>query len=261
MADSYRAFALVLLSLAVVLLTFTLISPIAQDPVYHRFADARTIISIPNFLNVVSNLPFLIVGIWGLWYLHRHSDMACEHGPRAAYAAFFAGVSLTAVGSSYYHLAPTNDSLAWDRLPLTIAIAGLFSIIVGTCVSMRVANRLLIPLAACGIASVVYWVVTESRDIGDLRPYAIVQFLLLFLMPVIMLLYRKPGNDVTRYYWIMLMFYLLAKVFEYFDAAIFAAGQIVSGHTLKHLFASLTAATLLYTLMMQHELEQQSASG
>jgi hypothetical protein len=43
-----------------------LLPPIPQDPSYHQFADQRTLLGIPNFWNVVSNLPFVLVGAIGL---------------------------------------------------------------------------------------------------------------------------------------------------------------------------------------------------
>jgi hypothetical protein len=223
-------------------------SPIPQDPAYHQFADTRTVLTINNFWDVASNLPFLVVGLWGFVYARRYSRQVCAPGLRPAYGVFFAGIVLTAFGSAYYHLSPANDPLIWDRLPMTIGFAGLFSIIVGEFISVRAARRILVPLLVVGIASVVYWAFTEARGSGDLRPYAVVQFLPMLLIPVILLAYT-PSIGSAKFYWLMLVFYVLAKLFEHFDATIFAAGQLVSGHTLKHLSASMTPATMLYSLM------------
>src|SRR5262245_15202615 len=41
------------------------LSPIPQDLSYHTFADDRTMLGVPNFLNVASNLPFIVVGVLG----------------------------------------------------------------------------------------------------------------------------------------------------------------------------------------------------
>src|SRR5262245_54252564 len=73
-----------------------LLPPIPQDQDYHQFADQRIIIGIPNFWNVVSNLPFLAVGAAGL---RRFRD-------NPAAIVFFLGVFLTGIGSSYYHWDP-----------------------------------------------------------------------------------------------------------------------------------------------------------
>ena len=235
-------------SLAIVFLGFLLSSPIPQDAAYHLFADNRTVLTIDNFCDVASNLPFLVVGLWGLDYARRYGRLVCAPGLQPAYSVFFAGIVLTAFGSGYYHLGPANGPLIWDRLPMTIGFAGLFSIIVGEFVSVRAARRILVPLLVVGIASVGYWAFTEAHGRGDLRPYAVVQFLPMLLIPAILLAY-KPSIGSAKYYWLMMVFYVLAKLFEHFDAAIFAAGQLVSGHTLKHLFASMTPATMLYALM------------
>src|SRR5262245_53352556 len=99
--------------------------PIPQDPAYHRLADARRMWGIPNALNVVSNVPFLLVGALGLWSVRLPQPRgggACliEPGERWPYVAFFAGFGLTGLGSAYYHLAPGNETLFWDRLPLAM---------------------------------------------------------------------------------------------------------------------------------------------
>ena len=91
------------------------LDPLPQDTNYHLFADNRTLMAIPNFLDVASNLPFLIVGVLGLRYLRR--EESGDHG--LPWSAFFLGVSLVSIGSAYYHWNPTNQSLVWDRLPMT----------------------------------------------------------------------------------------------------------------------------------------------
>ncbi len=232
----------------VVAAVFLFVAPIPQDPAYHAFADGRTLLGVANFWNVVSNLPFLVVGAWGVVYVMRHGHAVCLPGLELAYVVFFSGVFLTAFGSSYYHLAPANDPLAWDRLPMTIGFAGLFSIIVGEFVSARAGRMLVVPLLLVGIVSVEYWIWTESRGAGDLRLYALVQFLPMLLIPFILLLY-KPAIGSAKYFWAMLGFYVLSKIVEFFDMAIFAAGGAISGHSMKHLFAAAATAMVLLGLM------------
>ncbi len=232
----------------VVAAVFLFVAPIPQDPAYHAFADGRTLLGVANFWNVVSNLPFLVVGAWGVVYVMRHGHAVCLPGLELAYVVFFSGVFLTAFGSSYYHLAPANDPLAWDRLPMTIGFAGLFSIIVGEFVAARIGRMLVVPLLLVGIVSVEYWIWTESRGAGDLRLYALVQFLPMLLIPFILLLYR-PAIGSAKYFWAMLGFYVLSKIVEFFDMAIFAAGGAISGHSLKHLFAAAATAMVLLGLM------------
>ena len=243
--------SLALAALAIVTLLFALTSPIPQDPIYHLFVDGRQLFAVPNSWNVVSTLPLLLVGVWGLLYVNKHGHDVCVPELVLSYRVFFVGILLTACGSAYYHLMPSNESLVFDRLPMTIGFAGLFSIVTGEFVSVRIGRRLLIPLLVIGIASVAFWAITESRGVGDLRPYALVQFLPILLIPVILVVYRRASGS-ARYFWVMIAFYVVAKLCEHFDAEIFSLGEIVSGHTLKHLFASLAPATLLYALTQHH---------
>jgi len=251
MSPEIRNSLLIVVAVGLLAVGFGLSSPIPQDPSYHLFADTRTLLSVHNFWNVASNLPFLVVGLIGLAVISRHGPTTCLPGLQSAYVVFFSGIFLTAFGSAYYHLNPANGPLIWDRLPMTIGFAGLFSIIVGEFISVLGARRLLIPLLMIGYASVEYWAFTESRGVGDLRPYAVVQFLPMLLIPFI-LLNREPVIGTAKYYWLMLLFYVLAKVFEQLDVAIFSLGELISGHSLKHLFAAMTPATLLYALHVRH---------
>jgi hypothetical protein len=244
---SARLLGLVLLAGGTIGAVFLFVPAIPQDPLYHEFSDARRLFGIANFWNVASNLPFLVIGASGLAYVYRYSAQVCVAGLEIAYAVFFAGVLLTAFGSSYYHLAPGNETLVWDRLPMTIGFSGLITIIVGEFVSVRAASRLLIPLLVLGFGSVEYWAWTEARGAGDLRAYAIVQFLPMLLIPVILLSYRPVLGKVS-YYWWMILFYFLAKLLEHFDGAIFSLGYLLGGHALKHVAAALTPAVFLYAL-------------
>jgi hypothetical protein len=237
----------VAIGVAAIIAVFTLTPAIPQDPAYHLFIDQRGMLGIPNFWNVISNLPFLIVGIAGLSIIFSNTDRICVREASAAYVTLFTGIVLTAIGSAYYHLAPSNEALVWDRLPMTIGFAGLFCVIIAEFISATTARRLLLPLLIIGFGSVEYWAWTESQGAGDLRPYALVQFLPMLLIPVI-LLTHKPVIGATRYFWWMLGFYGIAKLFEFFDAEIFALGGLISGHSLKHVAAAMTPAIFAYAL-------------
>jgi len=250
---SNRSLAILVTTFVALAVLFLFTSPVPQDPAYHDFADRRTIFGVANFLNVMSNLPFLVIGLWGIVFVFRHSQSVCLPGLELAYVVFFSGIFLTAFGSGYYHLDPSNDPLVWDRLPMTIGFAGLFAIIIGEFVSPRIGRAVVIPLLLIGIASVEYWAWTETIGVGDLRPYAVVQFLPMMLLPVILLTY-KPAIGSAKYFWIMLLFYVLAKLAEQLDESILAAGGLISGHSLKHMFAAMTPATLLYALMQRRTL-------
>jgi hypothetical protein len=221
--------------------------PIPQVQSYHAFADARTLLGVPNFLNVASNLPFVVVGMLGLWLLLRHDAIGPdgpvrEQAERWPLMVLFAGVFLTGFGSSYYHLAPDNDRLVWDRLPMTVAFMGFFASLLGERISMRAGTWLLWPLVWLGIASVVQWHLSEQRGAGDLRLYGFVQFYPLVTIPLLLYLFPARytrGGDVL----VALGWYLLAKMLEVgvIDHGLFATGQLVSGHTLKHLAAAMGA--------------------
>ena len=230
-------------------LLFWLTSPIPQDPAYYLFADDRTYLSVPNFWNVASNLPYAFVGIWGLVIVARGApDTGFEL--RNAYAVFFVGVFITAFGSGYFHLEPNHSTLFWDRVPMTIAFAGLFAIVIGETLSPATGARWLPVFLLVGIGSVVYWAWTEAAGKGDLRPYAIVQFLPMLLIPA-MLLFGKRENTIAPYVWWLIATYIVAKLFEHFDHEIFALPGLLSGHALKHLASAVGPAVFAVGLSRQ----------
>jgi len=243
-----RPGTIILLALSAILVVAVFfIDPIPQDLSYHEFADTRPLLGIANFWNVVSNIPFLLVGGAGLGYLRTKNRPGILPDLYTAYLVFFAGICLTGFGSAYYHYAPGNDTLIWDRLPMTLGFMGFTTIIIGEHISLPAARRMLIPLLFVGAASVVYWAITETRGSGDLRPYAIVQFLPMFLIPAILLLYRSIFNSVI-FFWFMIVLYALSKLFEFFDFPVYDIGELISGHSLKHFVAAMAPLVLLYGL-------------
>ena len=241
--------ALLLGVAVVIMIAAVLADPVPQDPLYFMFADQRLMAGIPNFMNVMSNLPFLVVGIIG-WRIIVTNEETVTSSTDLAWMVFFFGIALTAFGSGYFHLQPNNDTLVWDRLPMTIGFMSLVSIIVAEYFSPAVGKKVLFPLLLAGMGSVAYWAYTESLGAGDLRPYAVVQFLPMLLIPMTIILY-KSRSDLGRYVWWMIGFYVAAKVAEQLDDQLYAAGSILSGHALKHLLASLAPASLLYGLMQR----------
>jgi len=225
------------------LLLMLFISPIAQDPAYHAFADTRTYITIPNFLNVASNSFFLLVGLAGMRFCWQAN---LEH-TRLAWLVFFAGVTLVSVGSSYYHWHPDNTTLVWDRLPMTIAFMGMFVALLSEYIDVRLAPRLLAPALLLGLASVLYWVWMQ-----DLRFYVWVQFFPLLTIPLVMWLFKSRYT----HQWLLLValsWYVLAKVFEVTDRVIFAMTQgLVGGHALKHLLAAAGCLAILRMLQQRN---------
>lgn len=225
-----RAAALLVIS-AVAVVALFLHAPVPQDPAYHAFADARAFAGIPNFADVLSNLPFLICGLYGLARRPAVPRM------RTGYLILCAGVALVSLGSAYYHLNPTSATLLWDRLPMTVAFMALFSLVLEDRVTDA---KTLIPLLAAGIASAVFWHFTD-----DLRPYILVQFLPIVLMPLIVLFYPKKILD-GRALMGAVALYCAAKVFETHDRRVFEVLGALSGHSLKHLLAG--AATICIIL-------------
>jgi hypothetical protein len=242
---------LIVCSVAAIVLFFAIIDPIAQDPAYHDFADTRRMLGVANFWNVASNLPFLVVGLAGLGVLAARPDLVASSQLRGPWIVFFSGIALTAFGSGYFHLAPSDASLVWDRLAMTVGFAGLFAIVIGEYISPRAAARLLLPFVLVGVLSVLYWITTESAGVGDLRPYVIVQFLPVLLIPVILVL-RRDASDLTPALWIMVGFYVLAKLLEHFDDGIYVITSTLSGHTLKHIAAALAPVVLIRALLKRH---------
>jgi hypothetical protein len=231
--------------LAAAMVTALLLPPIPQDPTYHDFADHRAWAGIPNALDVLSNLPFLAVGIAGLIWLARHrrgSAALSEPAEAGPWAAFFVGVMLTAPGSAAYHLDPDDHSLLWDRLPMTLCFMGLTTAILAEILGARRATRLLPPLVLLGIASVLYWYRGEIRGHGDLRFYGLVQFTPMVILPLLLLLYPARYTERPRL-WAVFGLYVAAKGAELADRSIFGAVGFLSGHTFKHLLAA--AATLM----------------
>src|SRR5271167_2097985 len=225
--------ALLVGATAVVGIAACLAPRVAQPLSYHQFADHRSWLGIANFGDVASNLPFAVAGIWGIWVLWRGSVDFVDVRERWPYGILFAGLILTALGSGYYHLAPDNERLVWDRLPMTLGFMSLVAAIIMERISLKAGLVLLPVLLVVGIASVVQWHWSEVRGAGDLRFYAAVQVYAV----VVILLALEMAPRYTRTYDLAIVggFYVLAKILETWDGSVFSLGHLVSGHTLKHL--------------------------
>ena len=248
-AGAFRVRLVVVLTLvwgAIALVPF--IPPFPQDVGYHNFADQRPMLSIPHALNVLSNLPFVFLGLWGLWLVCRaEQTVFAGRWERLAFGLLFAFVAFTGVGSSYYHWQPVNATLYWDRLPLTVVFMAFFAILLGERISGKAGAWLLGPLLAAGMASVTWWHWTEMRNVGDVRWYFLVQFLPMALIPLLLALFPARYHR-TQDLLAIFGLYTLAKLLELLDAPVFALGQLVSGHTLKHLLAALAVYWMLRML-------------
>lgn len=228
----------------VAMIGMTFVSPIAQDINYHNFADTRDIFHVSNFWNVVSNIPYFLVGVYAFYKLLVLKSLKILDELTLDYVLFFTGVTLVAFGSGYYHLDPSNETLLWDRLPMTIAFMALFSFVISEFFSLKLGKALLFPLLVLGMASVFYWFYGESNGEGDLRAYALVQFLPMIIMPVLFLFFRASFSLVSGY-WYLLFCYMFAKMFEQFDAQIYELLGFISGHSLKHMISAIGVYVLV----------------
>jgi hypothetical protein len=264
MSRETREVLFFVITLTAVVATFAH-SPVVQNLAYNHFADTRSFLGIPYFLDVISNLPYLVIGLAGLNFLRRNRDprfKAAFADPSEAwhYRLFFLGVALISFGSAYYHLAPGDNRLVWDRLPMTITFMSWLAATIGERVDRSTGLRLLPGLLGVGVYSIVRWHVTELRGSGDLRAYIDVQYVSLLAIPLLGVLFP---SRYTRSNTVFVVFavYLAAKMFELFDAQIYALGHLVSGHTLKHLTAAVGAYLILDMLRRRTTTPQPSAVG
>ncbi len=222
----------------------SLVDPISQDAAYHQFADQRFILGIPNFWNVASNLPMLFIGAYCIWHSFANWSNRSVGIVRWIPMLLSIGIFAAFFGSAYYHWAPDNFTLVWDRLPMTLMFMPLLALLVFDYIGEkqgRIAFFIAIPL---GIFSVLHWHFTEMAGHGDLRFYAFVQFFPMVVVPFLLIL--LPGKVAyTKYIYLILGWYILAKLAEYFDVEIFATLGFWSGHTIKHLLGSVSLFYIL----------------
>ncbi|MFQ5581552.1 MAG: ceramidase domain-containing protein [Mariprofundaceae bacterium] len=236
--------------LAIVSLAAALsLPPVPENPAYHQFVDAREILGVPNMWNVLSSLAFVLIGAAGLIFLASAKGAAgfADARERLLYAVFYLSVLMIGAGSAYYHLSPSHATLTWDRLPMSAAFMSFLAITIAERISVRLGTWLCGPLLLAGIASVIYWHVSELAGQGDLRFYALVQFFPMLAIPLMVLLfparYTRTGDLLG-----VLACYVLAKAFEFLDRQMFDLTGIISGHTMKHLAAAAAAYLLLNML-------------
>jgi hypothetical protein len=231
-------------------LAMLLHGPIPQLPHYHDFADGRALAGIPHAANVLSNIAFALVAAWGFAVLRRRWDDPGFERARAGYALFVAALALTAVGSSWYHLAPDNGRLLFDRAPIALACAGLLGGVHADTHASRHPLAITATLALAGVASVLWWSFTEARGAGDLRPYLLLQGAPLLLVPLWQAMDEAPHRE--RYaFAAAIALYAVAKAAELADHSILLALGFVSGHTLKHLLAAAASAAIVATFALR----------
>lgn len=264
-----------LTAIIIAIIVVSFLPTITQNQSYHDFADKRAFIGIPNCFNVVSNVLFLVVswaGLRSLWYRTRTTDsdnsrgtvrktppfgrVSCFIDPRERwpYFAFFLSVGMTSFGSAYYHLDPRDGTLLWDRIPMASGFLALLAATAAERIDVKLGTRLLVPLVALGLGTVAYWSITQNEGHGDLRPYALVQFGSAFVMLVLVSLFPPRytrGFDLI----VALTIYAIAKIFEAADGPVFAWTGVVSGHTLKHITAAISAYWIARMLCLRQAID------
>lgn len=237
----------------IIIVVLATMDPIPQDTAYHNFADQRSFFGIPNFWDVMSNLPMFFIGLYGFWRFSKRMSQRPDFVAKSLPYVLCFGIFLASFGSAYYHWAPDNQTLVWDRLPMTLMFMPLFSLLIYDFIGRkegRIAYYVTIPL---GIFSVLYWQYTESIGQGDLRLYAFVQFFPMLAVPLVIWLFPKKVPYIKDIL-LLLAWYIVAKLAEYFDVTIFEILGFWSGHTIKHLVASIA---LVYAIRFLNSWEKE----
>jgi len=228
---------------ALIFLVPPLNQPLAQALSYHHFADQRACFGLPNCLDTASNAAFVLAGVWGLFVLLGSGSrpVFIDVRERLPYVLFFLAVILIGLASGYYHLAPDNAGLAWDRAAMALAFMAWFAALIGERIGVKTGLLLLAPLCAAGLGAVFYWATSETQGAGDLRPWLLVQLMPIVLVPLLLWLYPprySRGGDALA----VVGLYLVALLLDLGDRTVFALTDgLVGGHALKHVVAALAA--------------------
>ena len=240
-----------ILSVCVVVISI-IIPPIPQSIEYHQFIDKRVYFGVPNFFNVFSNIVLLISGLAGLIFLLTPRELLIhktfiELSERWPYFILFLSIIMASLASTYYHLAPDNTRLVWDRIPIAIGMMTLLSIVLIERVSKNIGFVLLPFLILSGIGSVMYWYWSEQNGQGNLNFYIVVQFYSILAIVILGKYFSSrytKGSDI----YVVIILYIFAKFAEIADYEIYNFGQIISGHSVKHLFVGLAVFRIIYML-------------
>jgi hypothetical protein len=229
------------------------LGPLPQDPAYHLFADVRTCFGvIPRAGDVLTNLAILAAGAYGLASRGR---MNLSPDERPAADLLILGAFLTAAGSAYYHWAPSNATLVWDRLPMMLTIPPILALILADRVDPAYARRSLVPLTVFGLASVLWWSASEAMGYEDVRLYLMVRVLLVLAI-LVLLVFRRSRYTGTGWLVAALVGEAAMVTFERLDHQVFAAtGGLASGHNLKHLFVGVALACV-FTWLCRRRLRE-----
>jgi hypothetical protein len=229
----------VLLAGVLGLVALALLGPaVAQHAGYHAFADQQLRWGVPHAVDVLSNLPFALVALAGAWRL-QSVGAQLPAGERTMAWLSCAGLLLTALGSSWYHLQPHDAGLLVDRTAMSVVFAGLLGL-----AACRVSQRsgmtvgLLVLVAAPAAAQ-------SFAATGNLLPWVVVQGGGLVLLAVLATSRPAPSALPIRW-WLVIAGYAVAKLLELQDHAIWRlTGEVASGHSLKHVVAALSVLPVI----------------
>ncbi len=247
-----------LAAVLMVLLVLAALGPAVTQPAsYHQFADQRAWSFMTNAMDVISNLPFALWGLWGL-VLSWQQLLAGADGRVTAWLAglFFTGLLVTSGVSSYYHLQPDDAGLVWDRCGMVLAFAGLLGLATVRAVSQRAAVVLALIILACGPLSVALWATS-----GNVLPWAVLQFGGMVLITWFAFMQAVDlQNNLRINWWIVMAVYTAAKLLELGDHTVFEwTNHLISGHSLKHIVASFAAYPVVSGLLRCQKIRAESA--
>ncbi len=206
----------------------------------HPFVDARRWWGVPNSLDVVSDLPLMLAGTVGFWFLR---GQRLGWPTVNALRVFFTGLILSGLGSAVYHWAPDAGALMIDRLGMAVAFAGVLALSVAERGGQREARDFLPVVFVLAVVSALL-----PRVQGNVRPWAVVQFGGVGLIAWSATRPPSPGSVGVHLAGVIAR-YAATKLLELGVEAVFrATGEWVSGHSLKHVAAACAALPILVGL-------------
>jgi hypothetical protein len=236
---SFLACLIILLLLAIFL------PPLAQNQNYHNFSDQRTLFGVKNALDTLSNLAFIIVGLWGLINFYKNKYIKISNDFSVLLNLFFVSIILTGLGSFYYHLNPNGFTLVFDRLALSLVFAVVLAMLAAIRISERLGFHTLAEMIILAPLSVLLWNYNEN-----LTPYAVLQFGGIVIIVLTLLLTKAQKQSPC--FASLIILYGFAKVAEFYDAQIFSLTQnLISGHSLKHIIAALAIVLFIVPLKIK----------
>lgn len=234
-----------LASLIILLLLAIFLPAIAQNQNYHNFIDQRTFFGIKNTSNTLSNLAFIMVGLWGLINFYKNKYIKISNSFSVLLNLFFISIILTGLGSSYYHLSPNDFTLVFDRLALSLVFAVVLAMLASIRISERSGFHTLAELIILAPLSVLLW-----NYNGNLTPYAVLQFGGIIIIVLTLLLTKAQKQSPC--FASLIILYGFAKLAEFYDVEIFKLSQnLISGHTLKHLIGALAVLIFISPLKVK----------